>query len=115
MPPSTQKRIRDLERLLKKAQEASNVSLIDSLKTRIEVLQQTKEDNIHKEKKKKHESKYHMVKFFERKKVTRYIHYFIKQIEKLTANEDSDKETEKLVKKLNKQKEELVDDLAYVM
>jgi len=100
---SSLKKIRDIERLLKR-----NTNLDEEasagLRKKIEELKAAQEENIEKEKKRKHKSKYQMVKFFERKKVTRMIHRIINQLKK-TPDESE----------LEAKKKLLEDDLAYIM
>ncbi len=85
MTVSTQKRIRDLQRLLQKKGESMTAEDRASLEQKIAALQGTKQDNLQKEVKKKHESKYHMVKFFERKKATRHYQYVSKRLAKIQS------------------------------
>jgi DNA repair exonuclease SbcCD ATPase subunit len=120
MTVSNQKKIRDFSRLLKKLEgslqhpnkpEDEKVKINDEIKNlqeKITILQQNKEENIQKEIKRKHESRYHMVKFFERKKVTRLIGKIIKDMKNCA---DEPKKT----KELEKKKAELEADLTYIM
>jgi hypothetical protein len=137
-PKSSQKKIRDLQRLLRKLQsQSATVAVggenedaeqfkakedeIKEIQCRIDELNNVKETNILKEVKRKHESRYHMVKFFERKKVTRIIHKVIKQLKDIeteltTVTEKAKKkECKKKKEELEKQKKDLEDDLAYIM
>jgi DNA repair exonuclease SbcCD ATPase subunit len=120
MTVSNQKKIRDFSRLLKKLElsvqdsnkpEDDKVKINDEIKNlqeKITILQQNKEENIQKEIKRKHESRYHMVKFFERKKVTRLIGKIIKDMKNST-------EDAKKTKELEKKKATLEADLTYIM
>lgn len=117
---SNQKKIRDLQRILKKLQQSSNGSSnanegdvsvkISEIEAKIRELESMKENNIQKEIKRKHESKYHMVKFFERKKITRKIHKIINRLRKC---EEESNETSK--EQLLRQQSQLEDDLTYIM
>lgn len=122
--PSNQKKIRDLNRILKRLRsslengeqaektteerEKSEVE-INQIIQRIAELENAKENNKLKDLKKKHESRYHMVKFFERKKVTRLIHKIIKQLNNLKEHDFEAR------KKLESQRQALEDDLTYIM
>lgn len=104
---SVQKKIRDLERARRRKDE--NDPAVKKLDQMINDLKQEKSKNEIKTKEKKHAQKYHMVKFFERRKITRSIHKLEKRIaKKLKGSGDSCEE-------LNRQKEMLEQDLAYVM
>jgi hypothetical protein len=119
--PSNQKKIRDLTRILRKLQQSQSSSEHDAetankgneeqiaqINIKIKELEESKEGNKQKEVKRKHENKYHLVKFVERKKVTRMIHKIIKQLE--SANVSGEERT-----KLEKKKQSLEDDLVYIM
>lgn len=117
---SNQKKIRDLQRILKKLQQSSATSSdtnegdvrvkISEIEAKIRELESMKENNIQKEIKRKHESKYHMVKFFERKKITRMIHKIINRLRKC---EEESNQTSK--EQLLRQQSQLEDDLTYIM
>jgi vacuolar-type H+-ATPase subunit E/Vma4 len=111
---SSQKKIRDLQRLL--ARKADTLTEEDkaSIQQKIADLQQEKTQNIQKDVKRKHENKYHMVKFFERKKVTRHYEYLLKRLEKL--NDDITPNGEDFSKEeLQQAMRDLEDDLTYIM
>lgn len=107
MPAGTgaQKRIRDLQRLIKKA--GNDQELVTSLQQKIQEVNNEKAARIDPDQKKKHETKYHLVKFVERKKLTRMIQRVMKQLE--TANVANTAAT------LEAKLESLKDDLCYVM
>lgn len=116
---SNQKKIRDLQRILRKLQQSvpedrsvnddENVSVkIAEIEDKIRELAAMKENNIQKEIKRKHESKYHMVKFFERRKITRKIHKVINALKKSENGEEGKEKMERL-------KARLEDDLTYIM
>lgn len=109
------------------------------LQQRLEDLKQARDGNTLKEKMRKNAVKYHMVKFLERKRVTRLIRQIDSQIKTLQQQQDalesvqgstssadksskknkSDKNKEskdsKEIKQLLKKKEQLEDDLTYIM
>lgn len=98
---SNQKRIRDLERMMKKFGNTPD------LLAKLEAAKQSKGDVQVKEKMRKNSTKYHMVKFLERKKMTRSIRSVESKIKK---EEDA---AELAV--LNKKRDKLMEDLAYIM
>lgn len=69
---SNQKKIRDLQRLLK-SKVALNEEAKQGILKRIDDLQESKQVSHIQELKRKHASRYGMVKFFEKKKVLRMI------------------------------------------
>lgn len=96
--PSNQKKIRDIERMIKRFGESPE------LLAKLNEAKHGKEEVQLKEKMRKNATKYHMVRFLERKKVTRKI----RSIEsKLKSEGDSPK--------LQKTRDSLMDDLAYIM
>lgn len=97
---SNQKKIRDIQRQMKRF-GSDNPELIK----RLEELKAVKEDVQIKEKLRKNSVKYHMVKFIERKKVTRAIRSLDSKIAKNEGNVDE----------LKAKKAQLEEDLAYVM
>ena len=99
--PSNQKKIRDLERLLKKHGDSAELQL------KLEQARKAKDDVQVKEKTKKNATKYHMVKFVERKKVTRMIRALDSKIKKQPGSAT--------VTSLEQKRNELLDDLAYIM
>eukprot|EP01033_Poteriospumella_lacustris_P013008 gene13008-9305_t len=107
MPAGTgaQKRIRDLQRLIKKA--GDDQERIAALQQKIEEVSNEKATRVDPDMKKKHEEKYHLVKFVERKKLTRMIQRVMKQVE----SETDDANKQPLQTKLDS----LKDDLCYVM
>lgn len=107
MPAGTgaQKRIRDLQRLIKKA--GNDQERIAALQQKIEEVSNEKATRVDPDVKKKHEEKYHLVKFVERKKLTRMIQRVMKQVE----SETNDANKQSLQTKLDS----LKDDLCYVM
>lgn len=107
MPAGTgaQKRIRDLQRLIKKA--GNDQERIAALQQKIEEVSNEKATRVDPDIKKKHEEKYHLVKFVERKKLTRMIQRVMKQV---------DTETNEATKQqLQTKLDNLKDDLCYVM
>eukprot|EP00981_Chlorochromonas_danica_P004891 scaffold978_cov172-Ochromonas_danica.AAC.22 len=103
---SNQKKIRDLERLLKSKGDALDEEAKESILKRIEALRETKEVKQLQEVRRKHEQRYHMVKFFERKKVTRMISTLDKKVSQAEGKEQE---------KLQSQRQRLLEDLAYIM
>ncbi|KAJ1421193.1 hypothetical protein B484DRAFT_433312, partial [Ochromonadaceae sp. CCMP2298] len=65
--PSNLKKIRDIERLMKR------VGSTDELKAKLAEAKKAKGDVVIREKEKKHSTRYHMVRFMERKKLTRMV------------------------------------------
>lgn len=120
---STQKKIRDLRRILKKLIPTTNgqpdkeheaddgrFEEIQNIQHRIDELEAAKESNKLREVKRKHENKYHMVKFFERRKVTRKLR---KVIALLNSTKSEINENE--IKSLRDQQLSLEDDLTYIL
>jgi hypothetical protein len=97
--PSNQKRIRDLERLIKKHGESAD------LLQKLEQAKNAKEEVVINEKTRKNATKYHMVKFLERKKLTRMIRSVETNIKKKEGNSAD----------LELKRKKLMEDLAYVM
>ena len=95
---SNQKKIRDIQRQLKKYGE--NPELLKKL----EDMKTMKEDVQIKEKLRKNSVKYHMVKFIERKKVTRAI----RSLDSKIAKGDN-------IDELKAKKAQFEEDLAYIM
>lgn len=102
---STQKRIRDLQRLL--AKKGGDLEAAEAIKVKIQRLTETKIANVEKEKEKRNATKYHMVKFFERKKLTRKIRKIDAELKSVT-----DRKQEKALKI---ERQRVIEDLAYVM
>ena len=98
---SNQKRIRDLERMMKKFGNTPD------LLAKLEAAKQSKGEVQVKEKMRKNSTKYHMVKFLERKKMTRSIRSVESKIKK---EEDAGE-----LAVLNKKRDKLLEDLAYIM
>ena len=96
-----QKKIRDIERLIRKKGET------DELLAKLTELKSEKKANEVSLLEKKHAEKYHMVKFFERKKLVRKI---ISLDSKIAADD-----SKKVQAKLTAEREKLVDDLCYVL
>lgn len=107
MPAGTgaQKKIRDLQRSIRKAGDDKDRVAI--LQQKIEELSNEKANRVGPEVKKKHEEKYHLVKFVERKKLTRMIQRMMKEIE--TSSDQSMKNS------LQDRLDGLKNDLCYVM
>jgi len=102
--PSIQKKIRDLERVLKKKGDAPDIA---ALQARLAELQQASIQNVQSDKDKKLSIKYHMVKFVERKKLTRKIRNVDTKLKGgLNAKDKA---------ALEAQRQALEGDLAYVM
>jgi hypothetical protein len=95
-----QKKIRDIERLIKKKGET------EELLARLAELKQDKAAHDTSLIEKKHADKYHMVKFFERKKVVRKILTLEHEIASLSGKE---------LKKAEKKRKQLEEDLCYVL
>lgn len=97
---SNQKKIRDVERMIKKY--GSSPELLAKLedaklgKDRVQVKERTR----------KNATKYHMVRFLERKKVTRKVRSIETKLKKADADDTVD---------LNKKRDNLLNDLAYIM
>lgn len=106
---SNQKKIRDLERLLKRKQAVNDNC--DIIIQKIADLKEAKEEVKNEEKKRKNAVKYHMVKFIERKKLTRLIRSLETKLKSGEEEGGGDKKRSKIEKKIKKLKE----DLAYVM
>ncbi len=102
--PSIQKKIRDLERVLKKKGNAADTA---ALKARLEELQQANIQNVQSTKDKKLSVKYHMVKFVERKKLTRKIRNVDTKLKGVLNEKDRSA--------LQAQRSSLLEDLTYVM
>jgi len=102
--PSIQKKIRDLERVLKKKGNASDTA---ALQARLADLQQANTQNVQSDKDKKLSIKYHMVKFVERKKLTRKIRNVDTKLKGSLNEKDH--------AALQGQRQALEEDLAYVM
>ncbi len=98
---SNQKRIRDVERMIKRFGNTPD------LVAKLEAAKQSKGEVQVKEKMRKNSTKYHMVKFMERKKTTRSI----RSVETKIKNEEDPAK----LSTLNKKRDELMDDLAYIM
>lgn len=102
MPASISKKIRDTERLLKRNNITDDVK--EALLKDLDVLKdQSKNNKLH-EKERVLSKKYHKVKFFERKKVTRSIHRIDNQLK--LKPEDSN---------LINERHRLVESLAYIV
>jgi hypothetical protein len=99
--PSNLKKIRDIERMMKKFGETPE------LLAKLAQAKQGKEKVQLNEKMRKNSTKYHMVKFLERKKVTRMVRSVDSQIKNAS---DADAKA-----KLVKNKDRLLSDLAYIM
>jgi hypothetical protein len=96
--PSNLKKIRDIERAIKK------FGSTPELLTKLEEAKHGKVEVQLKEKMRKNSTKYHMVRFLERKKVTR----MIRSIESKIKSEGESA-------KLTRSRDKLMDDLAYIM
>ena len=120
MPTSVAKKIRDLERLLKKL----NGKIDDGLTKRLEQLKEEKRENEVKMKERTNSVKYHMVKFVERKKIMRKVKSVDRKIKDCTdilsvARSDSDnaefKKVRRLVEEYKAKRVHLHNDLAYIL
>lgn len=96
--PSNQKKIRDIERMIKKF--GSSPELL----AKLEEAKHGKEDVQLKERMRKNSTKYHMVRFLERKKVTR----LVRSLDNKLKNDPDNT-------KLKKNRDKLLNDLAYIM
>lgn len=85
---------------------------IAQIEEKIRSLEGAKEDNLLKEKRRKHESRYHMVKFFERKKITRLLEKVLREQQKQASE---GKGEGRGAEELERRRKELEEDLAYVM
>ncbi len=105
--PSILKRIRDLERVLKKKTGDEHAEARDVLEAKLVEMRELKDANEQNEKDKKVQQKYHMIKFVERKKITRKIRVVDT---KLKANlNDKDRGA------LEESRSSLEQDLTYIM
>lgn len=117
--PSMQKKIRDLERLLKRKIE--NEFEASQIRNKIEVLHNENDTNKLHLKQKKNARKYHMVRFFERKKCTRKIKSLDTEISNLKENLLRTDESSIIIKIKNdiadfeKKRKDAEDDLTYVL
>ena len=100
--PSTKKRIRDIERLLKR--DTLSAESKENLQRELNSLKSANDRNKLREKEKVLSKKYHMVKFFERKKLTRSV----RAVDNKLKEDPNDKA-------LNKERKRLLKDLAYVL
>jgi hypothetical protein len=98
------KKFRDLRRLLQKT--GDNEELKKTLESKIKDIEVEQIEHRELEKRKKHEQKYQLVKFVERKKLTRMIERVMKQLQKSEGPKSIALET---------QLDQLKDDLTYVM
>lgn len=99
---SNLKKVRDIERMIKKF-GASPEAL-----AKLEEAKHGKEQSQKREKMKKNSTKYHMVKFLERKKLTRIIRALEGKLKNVEENSAEAAE-------LNKRRDKNMNDLAYVM
>lgn len=112
---ATSKKIRDIERLLRRKQkedgsgpEADAVPAIkEEMVSKLNDLKEVKRVKVKQEREKKLAAKYHMVKFVERKKVTRKICLLEAELEAATT--DKERST------ISKQRGSLEEDLTYIM
>lgn len=101
--PSNQKKIRDLQRLLKSKGDSLDEAAKNALLKKIAEVEQSKQAHVESEKRRKHMERYQMVRFFERKKVTRMI---LNLEKKMKINNE---------KGLEEEKAELYEKLTYIM
>lgn len=94
------KRIRDLERLLRKKKDILPDTVIIEKERTLDALRLELENAELKTKAKKYSTKYHMVRFFERKKALRKYNQILKQY-------NNDKSNESLKEQLNERKIDL--------
>lgn len=97
---SNLKKIRDFERMIKRFGSSPELEakLADAKQGKVLVTK--------KERTRKNSTKYHMVRFLERKKVTRKVRSLESKLKSASAAESVD---------LNKQRDSLLNDLAYIM
>jgi len=99
--PSNQKKVRDIERAIKK------FGSTPELLAKLEEAKHGKEEVLLNEKRRKNATKYHMVKFLERKKMTRMIRSTESKLKQATDEEAKNR--------LSKLRDRQMNDLAYVM
>jgi hypothetical protein len=104
-----QKKIRDLERIIKRSKNKDDI-VNPELTEKLNALKNQKQAHQLALKEKKFSEKYHMVKFIERKKLTRSIRLIESAIRK--ANDSSSTDN---LGSLLEQKQKLYNDLAYVL
>ena len=97
------KRIRDVERALKRCVPEKE----EGLRQTLAALQLEKKANETKLREKNNSQKYHLVKFVERQKLCRRVHKVDNALQSVESKSEK--------KALTKQREDLVDDLTYVM
>ena len=97
------KRIRDVERALRRCTSEKEAALRETLAQ----LHEEKKVSERRLKEKENSQKYHLVKFVERQKLCRRIHKVDKALQSAASKAEK--------KALNKQRDDLVDDLTYVM
>jgi len=97
------KRIRDVERALRRCTSEKEAALRETLAQ----LHEEKKVSERRLKEKENSQKYHLVKFVERQKLCRRIHKVDTALQSVTSKAEK--------KALNKQRDGLVDDLTYVM
>ena len=97
------KRIRDVERALRRCTPEKEAALRETLAQ----LHEEKKVSERRLKEKENSQKYHLVKFVERQKLCRRIHKVDKALQSAASKAEN--------KALNKQRDDLVDDLTYVM
>jgi len=102
------KRIRDLERLIRiKLKDDPEVAA--EIQKKLDALYEEKKESNDRLKEKKHATKYHMVKFFERRKLTRKI----KSVDSIISS--SHHTNDEVLKELKSQRKKLENDLTYVL
>ena len=106
--PSVQKKIRDLQRVLKRKSGDGDEVIISKIKAQIETLKGSQAESRQVDKEKKLSAKYRMVKFVERKKVTRKVRMVDTKIREETLSGNAKKD-------LVTQREQLELDLTYIM
>lgn len=114
--PSLQKKIRDLERLLKR--KSGDEEGVSQIKQKIEQLKKENEDNKLNLKQKKNSRKYHMVRFFERRKCTRKIRSIDSAISLKRSQSEEDPENISISKEiysLMSERERTEEDLTYIL
>jgi hypothetical protein len=109
--PSTKKRIRDIERLLRR--EGHSEEVRKRLEDDLSNLRIEHQQHLDQEKERLLSTKYRMIKFFERKKVTRRIHSIDNELQAAAAAAASSKDDRSV--KLQQEKYCLLQDLAYIM
>ena len=105
-PASTKNKIRSLQRLLKKTEDAEAKQ---GLRRQIRELEKTMKSNLDRERERKYAVRYHKIKFFERQKLRRRLKQALRQIEGLGPDAPAEER-----QRLEARAEELRMDFVYV-